>query len=169
MSDMLKGEEEREKEGERSKGRQQTWEWAEMKYKDSGQNSIYKTFHSLPWLFGMPNLEISRLRGTHLRACSAYFPWLTLYLMWPDGLKCAHLVRLNQMQIVLAKVIYAKPWGVLSGKVQSVMWHHVCNPIKTLARRGVTFKPSVNIVQLSYSSESDPIRGDQHPRNIISK
>lgn len=50
MSDMLgrKGEEEREKGGERSKARQQTWEWAEMKYKNPGQNNIYKTFHSLP-------------------------------------------------------------------------------------------------------------------------
>lgn len=75
----------RKKREERSRDRQQRWEWAEAKYssvhRDLGQTSFTETFHSLPGLSEMPHLEILPLRAEHFRAILAYFA-VTDYL--PD-------------------------------------------------------------------------------------
>lgn len=137
-----------------------------------GSNSIYRNFSYFATTFRDAKCrDFTSQRKSILKPLGRLpFPWLTPYLIHTDALKPAHLVRLDWILIFTCKkVIYATSLGALSEKAVCVMWHHACNPIKTVAGRGVTFKPSVNIVLLSYSSEADPIYQDQHPRNIISQ
>lgn len=114
--------------------------------------------------------QILPLRGQHFRTIPAYFT-ITDYLRdlnWWFKIRTSGKVKLTAIYLYETGIC-ASSLGVLSQKVIYGMWQHACNPVKTQAGRGITFKPSANIVQLSYSSESDPICVDKQPRNIISQ
>lgn len=95
-----------------------------MKYvhTDMGRTAFAETFHSLPWLSELPNLEILPLGGKHFKAISAYssvtddLPDLT----WRFKPHTSGEVKPNAN-------IYMQNWfvpGVLSEKKLPV-WHDV--------------------------------------------